>query len=85
MQAKLNRANVIVFLNLLALLSCKQPASAYTVNDTTLDFEKKLDSISSARIDSAYASIRLQCDSAYTTRLPLLVDSILKHPTDTAR
>lgn len=85
MPAKLIRSIVIIFLKLTCLTACWQPLPGNEVTDTTIDFEKRLDSIASARIDSAYKAIQQQCDSARSYRLPVLIDSLQHLPADSVK
>ncbi|WP_147313889.1 hypothetical protein [Deminuibacter soli] len=85
MHAKLIGAFVIVFLNLYCCCGCSPAGKSDEVSDTTLEFEKKLDSIASIRIDSAYKAVQQQCDSANKYRLPLLIDSLQHLKKDSAQ
>ncbi len=44
----------------------------------TLEMQHYKDSVSEARIDSAYAEIRANCDTMMLYRVPQMVDSFLK-------
>ena len=44
----------------------------------TLEMQHYKDSVSEARIDSAYAEIRANCDTMMVYRVPQMVDSFLK-------
>jgi hypothetical protein len=81
MRAKINVLFVIVFLNLL-VAGCTPNAVETTEEDQLIEFQKGLDTIAAARIDSAYKLIRQECDTARKYRLPLLVDSLLHLPKD---
>lgn len=43
-----------------------------------LEMQHVQDSVSEARIDSAYAAIKSQCDTLMVHQVPLMVDSLLK-------
>jgi hypothetical protein len=43
-----------------------------------LEIQRKQDLVTEARIDSAYRSIKSQCDSLMAFRVPQMVDSFLK-------
>ena len=47
---------------------------------TELQIQQNKDSVSEARIDSAYASIKNQCDTLMVYEVPQMVDSFLKDP-----
>ncbi|GEM_PF-3183655 len=66
---------VILFVNILF-------ACAPAVNtEERLTYQQKIDSISSASIDSAYSQINRRCDTTQHVTIPKLVDSILKSDT----
>jgi hypothetical protein len=48
------------------------------VKPTELEMQHQKDSVSEARIDSAYAKIKAECDTMMVSRLPQMVDSFLK-------
>lgn len=43
-----------------------------------LEIQRMKDSVSEARIDSAYAAIKSQCDTLMVYQVPKMVDSLLK-------
>jgi len=43
-----------------------------------LEIQRAADSLSEARIDSAYAAIKTQCDTMMIYQVPKMVDSLLK-------
>lgn len=45
---------------------------------TELEMEHRRDSVAEARIDSAYAAIKSQCDTLMIHQVPQMVDSLLK-------
>ena len=45
---------------------------------TELEIQRVADSLSEARIDSAYAAIKSQCDTMMVYQVPQMVDSLLK-------
>ena len=45
---------------------------------SALEIQHKQDSVSEARIDSAYAVIRTACDTMMVYQVPVMVDSFLK-------
>ncbi len=45
---------------------------------TAFEIQRNKDSVSEARIDSAYASIKKQCDTLMVYQVPQMVDSFLK-------
>jgi hypothetical protein len=47
---------------------------------SALELQHVQDSLSEARIDSAYAAIRINCDTLMIKRVPAMVDSFLKDP-----
>lgn len=71
---------VIIFLKI-CLSSCNLIVTTEETPDKRLEFERKMDSIASSKIDSAYKAIQLQCDSARQYKIPFLVDSLLKDTT----
>lgn len=81
MNAKIKLLTVIVFLNLL-LAGCDTPIAEKPEEDQLIEFQKEMDALAGARIDSAYKQIKQECDTAYKYKLPLLVDSLLKHKKD---
>lgn len=74
---------VIIFLNLF-LAGCSAKDEETEKEDKLIEFQKEMDARASSLIDSAYAAITKQCDSARTYRLPLLIDSLLKAPKDSS-
>lgn len=44
----------------------------------TMEMQHYSDSVSEARIDSAYKAIKINCDTMLTYRVPQMVDSFLK-------
>jgi hypothetical protein len=64
-----------VFLLLTALVSCTDATSKHTKEDTL----RIADAASEKKIESAYAVITRECDSLLQFKVPLLVDSMLKH------
>jgi hypothetical protein len=66
---------VIIFIKIFFITACN---SANNAEDQLISYGQRMDSIGSARIDSAYKVIQKQCDSIKQSRVPLLVDSILK-------
>ena len=64
----------IVYCSFLLFLGCsgaeKQPS--------LIDIQHYEDSVSEARIDSAYAAIRTNCDTLMVYQVPKMVDSLLK-------
>lgn len=71
---------VIIFLKIGAT-SCNLISPKIEPADKRIEFERKMDSIASRKIDSAYKTIQQQCDSARKNKLPLLIDSLLKDTT----
>ena len=59
----------------LSLVSCQGVPQE---EDTILQYNQRMDSIASARIDSAYKQISAACDTAIKYRVPAIVDSLLK-------
>jgi len=47
---------------------------------SALEIQHSQDSLSEARIDSAYAAIRTACDTMMVYQVPAMVDSFLKDP-----
>ena len=45
---------------------------------TEIEIQRVADSLSEARIDSAYAAIKSQCDTMIVYQVPQMVDSLLK-------
>jgi Leucine-rich repeat (LRR) protein len=54
--------------------------SAPVKEPSELDIQHFKDSVSEARIDSAYAEIRSNCDTLMVFQVPKMVDSLLKDP-----
>ena len=71
---------VIIFLKI-GLSGCNLITTTDETPDKRIEFERKMDSIASRKIDSAYKTIQLQCDSTRQYKMPLLVDSLLKDTT----
>jgi hypothetical protein len=51
-----------------------------TTQNTVLEIQHFKDSVSEARIDSAYLTIKSNCDTLMIYRVPKMVDSLLKDP-----
>jgi hypothetical protein len=45
-----------------------------------MELQHNMDSVSEARIDSAYAVIKAGCDTLMVHQVPMMVDSFLKDP-----
>ncbi len=56
---------------------CREPNQKLT----EFEMEQQKDSVAEARIDSAYAAIKSQCDTLMVYQVPEMVDSLLKDST----
>lgn len=83
MNAKISLTSVIVFLNLL-ITGCNAPVAETEDTDPVMEFQKEMDALAGARIDSAYKVVKQECDTAVKYQLPRLVDSLLKQKKDSA-
>ena len=71
----LNRTiKFVVYCGLISFCGCTDGES----RPTALEIQHYKDSVSEARIDSAYAEIRSNCDTMMVYQVPKMVDSMLK-------
>ncbi len=64
----------IVYCTVFLFLGCSDGQKPPSLTDTQHD----ADSVSEARIDSAYAAIKQNCDTLLVYQVPKMVDSLLK-------
>jgi hypothetical protein len=67
--------NVIKIFTIFLLAGCNTPQGRDVYEQ---EMQQRADIAAEARIDSAYAAMKAECDSLVTYKVPLMADSVIK-------